>query len=81
MKGYIYLDYLRKWESHFSLNPKWLEDYVPSEFDHWDIAGIVHKDNAEEDIYNILTSNGFDNEYINNFIMEYDRLIEILRES
>jgi hypothetical protein len=58
--GYIYFDRTRNWESHFSTNAHWADGD-----EDWFLGGTVRTLN---DIYTILENQGFDGEYICNFI-------------
>ena len=58
--GYIFFDKEREWESYFSSNPIWADDT-----DEWYLGGEVR---TLEDVFTILGSHGFDDEYISNFI-------------
>lgn len=58
--GYIYFDSTRDWESYFSTNAHWADDE-----EEWYLGGTVKTLN---DIYSILENQGFDFEYIENFI-------------
>lgn len=58
--GYIYFDRTREWESHFSTDAHWADGD-----EDWFLGGIVK---TLDDIYFILENQGFDDEYIENFI-------------
>lgn len=58
--GYIYFDRTRSWESHFSTNAHWADDD-----EDWFLGGAVRTLN---DVYAVLENQGFDDEYISNFI-------------
>lgn len=71
--GYIYFDRNREWESHFSENAHWADDD-----EDWFLGGTVR---TLDDVFTILGNQGFDNDYIENFIrfdLSHDQYMELL---
>jgi hypothetical protein len=73
--GYIYFDRTRSWESHISTNAHWADGD-----EDWFLGGTVRTLN---DIYTILENQGFDGEYICNFIncdLSHDEYMQLFNE-
>ncbi len=58
--GYIYFDRTREWESYFSTDAHWADDE-----EDWFLGGSVR---TIKEIYTLMYNQGFDDEYIGNFI-------------
>lgn len=76
--GYIYFDRTREWESYFSTNAHWADDD-----EDWFLGGAVR---TLDDVFTVLGNQGFDDEYICNFIeidlphYEYMQLFNVRKE-
>lgn len=71
--GYIYFDRTRSWESYFSTDAHWADGD-----EDWFLGGTVR---TLDDVSTILESQGFDGEYIEDFIkfdLSHDQYMQLL---